>query len=98
MNVLNKINGITVLAASLLVVFYFATIYCIDYFEIDYTIIGVFRELLTIPFLLAQLFFLGISVVLFLRKGIIHKRCILLSIVILCCSSLFTGDYFFNFL
>ncbi|RZT95599.1 hypothetical protein EV201_0222 [Ancylomarina subtilis] len=43
---------------NFIIVTYFILIYLINYREVDFVLIGVFRELLTIPFLLAQIVFL----------------------------------------
>ena len=48
---------------NLCIVFYFMAIWLINYFKIDAIIIGVFRELLTIPMLLAQLIFLVLGII-----------------------------------
>lgn len=41
---------------------YFLILYLIDIYQIDFTLIGVLRELLTIPFLILQVVFLLISI------------------------------------
>lgn len=46
---------------NFIIVLYFLSIYLIYLFEIDFFAIGVARELLTIPFLLAQFAFLFIG-------------------------------------
>ena len=47
---------------NFVIVSYFILIYLINYYKIDFIIIGVFRELLTIPLLLAQIFFIVIGI------------------------------------
>jgi hypothetical protein len=75
-NILTIINfGITA---------YFLAIYLINLYQIDFVIVGVFRELLTIPLMLAELVFLFLSLrfiiyekkysFLFLLSVIRHKK------------------------
>jgi hypothetical protein len=44
------------------IVSYFILIWLINFYKIDFVLIGVFRELLTIPFLIAQIIFLAIGI------------------------------------
>lgn len=44
------------------IVSYFFLIWLINFYEIDFVLIGVFRELLTIPFLIAQIVFSVIGI------------------------------------
>lgn len=44
------------------IVSYFILVWLINYYKIDFVLIGVFRELLTIPFLIAQIIFLVIGI------------------------------------
>ena len=50
------------------IVLYFVLIYLINLYEIDFVLIGVFRELLTIPFLLAQIVFLIIGIIFLIKN------------------------------
>jgi hypothetical protein len=50
------------------IVTYFLLIYCINFFKIDNNLIGVFTEMLTIPFLLAQLTFLILGIVFIVKN------------------------------
>jgi len=50
------------------IVIYFALIYLINYYNVDSIILGVIREIMTIPFLLAQMAFLIIGIKLLLSK------------------------------
>lgn len=61
----NYSKPLTIINFSIVV--YFATIYTLYVAKIDFVLIGVFRELLTIPFLLAQIVFLVIGVVFYFR-------------------------------
>lgn len=47
---------------NFVIVFYFILIYLINFYKVDFVLIGVFRELLTIPFLIAQIIFLVIGI------------------------------------
>ena len=51
------------------VVSYFLLILLINYYKIDAVIIGVFRELFTIPMLLAQLIFLVLGILYLTKKN-----------------------------
>lgn len=44
------------------IVSYFMLLVLINYYKIDHVLVGVFRELLTIPFFLAQIVFLVIGI------------------------------------
>ena len=48
--------------ANFTIVSYFVLIWLINFYKIDIVLIGVFRELLTIPFLIAQIVFLVIGI------------------------------------
>lgn len=56
-----KITNKTLTIINFTIVFYFVIMYMIAYFKIDFVILGVFRELLTIPFLIAQFVFIIIG-------------------------------------
>ena len=44
------------------IVVYFILIWLVNFYKIDFIIVGVLRELLTIPFLIAQIIFLFIGI------------------------------------
>ena len=48
--------------ANFAIVSYFILIWLINFYKIDFVLIGVFREMLTIPFLIAQIVFLVIGI------------------------------------
>lgn len=48
---------------NFVIVSYFILIYLINFYKIDFVLVEVFRELLTIPFLLAQIVFLIIGII-----------------------------------
>ncbi len=52
---------------NIFIVAYFTIIYTLYLAKIDFVLFGVFRELLTIPFLLAQIVFLVIGVIYYFR-------------------------------
>lgn len=52
---------------NLSIVAYFTTIYTLYVAKIDFVLVGIFRELLTIPFLLAQIVFIVIGVIYYFR-------------------------------
>ncbi len=80
---------------NLIIVGYFIIVYLTDYFKIDFVLIGVIKELATIPFLIAQLIFIFLSLQSILR----HKkgRWLLPSAILLILSSLLTIGSFFCF-
>ena len=51
-------------------IFYFIMLYLVNYFEIDFVLIGVFRELFTIPFMLGQLVALVIGTIFLIKNKI----------------------------
>ncbi|EMY80447.1 hypothetical protein pgond44_11893 [Psychroflexus gondwanensis ACAM 44] len=75
------------------IVSYFIVIWLINFYKIDFVLIGVFRELLTIPFLIAQIVFLVIGIK-YLMK---NKKSFLLIISVLLlaiCSIVTLGTFF----
>ena len=78
---------------NFIIVSYFIVIYLLYYFKIDAHLIGVFRELLSIPFLIAQLVFLVIGI-----KHLKHKPrhvLTLISILLLAiCTVITIGSFF----
>ena len=56
------INDSNLTIINFIIVAYFILIWLINYFQMDFAVIGVFVELLTIPFLLAQLVFLFLGI------------------------------------
>ena len=75
------------------IVSYFVLIYLINLYNIDFVLIGVFRELLTIPFLLAQIVFLVISIIYLIK----NKRNFLtiISVLALAITAIITIGSFF---
>jgi len=75
------------------IVFYFILLWLINYYQIDFVLIGVFRELLTIPFLIAQLVFLIIGV-LFLIKNKLNFITIISVLALAICTVSTIGSFF----
>tara|TARA_R110002072_G_scaffold236749_1_gene394292 strand:+ start:25580 stop:25846 length:267 start_codon:yes stop_codon:yes gene_type:complete len=75
------------------IVVYFIVLWLIDYYKIDTVLMGVFKELLTIPFLIAQLVFLvvGIKYIFSRQKDFIFTLSVLLLAV---CSVITVGSFF----
>lgn len=48
---------------NFVIIAYFCLIYVLNFYRIDFVLIGVFREMLTIPFLLAQILFLVLGII-----------------------------------
>lgn len=75
------------------IVAYFVLLYVLDFLKIDFVLIGVFREIFTIPFILAQILFLVLSVIHIIK----HKTYLLtsISIVLLVINATYTIGSFF---
>ncbi len=78
---------------SFIIAGYFLLIYLLHLFEIDLVLIGVFRELLSIPFLLAQIVFLFLGTRFLIKKK--FQILTLLGVLLLIISSIFTFGSFF---
>lgn len=91
----NLKDGKILIVISLIISQYFLTLYLLFYFKADHFLIGFFTELLTIPFLLAQIIFLIIGIRLLISKNS-KNPLIILSVVILSISTILTiGSFFF---
>lgn len=82
-----------IIVVNYLIVFYFILIWFINFFKVDFVILGVFRELLTIPFLAAQLLFLGIGIRYLLKNQ--KDFMVLISVIVLALCSIITLGSFF---
>ena len=91
MNTLFSNRNLTIV--NFAIVFYFILIWLINIYQIDFILVGVFRELFTIPFLLAQIVFLVIGII-YLMK---NKKSLLfmLSVIALAICSIITIGSFF---
>lgn len=75
------------------IVTFFILMWLINYYKIDFALIGVFRELLTIPFLIAQIVFLVIGITYLIK----NQRKLLTTISVLSltiCAILTIGSFF----
>ncbi|MGB0523260.1 MAG: hypothetical protein ACPGJS_09890 [Flammeovirgaceae bacterium] len=84
---LSKFTDTRLFAITLIIISYFGLTYLVHIFQIDVVLIGVFRELLTIPFLLAQVVFLVIGIV-YVKKD--QSPLAIISIILLALCSLIT--------
>jgi len=89
----DSIQGRHLTIANFAVVVYFIILWLINYYRIDFVLIGVFRELLTIPFLFAQIVLLVLGI-----KSILSKQLDSLGMISLLalgiCSCLTIGSFF----
>jgi hypothetical protein len=78
---------------NLVIVSYFILIWLIYIYKIDFILVGVFREILTIPFLIAQIVFLIIGI----KHLIIHpkKLSTIISVLLLAVCAIITLGSFF---
>jgi len=90
MNKLLTNRNLTII--NCVIVTYFGLIYLLNIYKIDFVLIGVFRELLTIPFLGAQIFFLVLGIIHLIK----HKTHFLtiISIIGLAISAIYTIGWF----
>ncbi len=79
--------------ANFAIVFYFILIWLINFYQIDFVLIGVFRELLTIPFLIAQIVFVVIGII-HLMKSKKNLLFILSVLALIICSIITIGSFF----
>ena len=91
MNKLLTNRNLTII--NFVIVTYFGLIYLLNFYKIDFVIIGVFREMLTIPFLLAQIVFLVLGII-HLIKNKTHFLTVI-SIIGLAISAFYTIGWFF---
>ena len=78
---------------NFIIVSYFVLLWFVNIYKIDYTLIGVFRELLTIPFLLAQIVFLILGIK-FLTKNKINYFTIISLLLLAICTIITIGSFF----
>ncbi len=72
---------------------YFGLIYLVNLYKIDFVLIGVFREMLTIPFLIAQIVFLALGITRLIKNK--TQFLTIISTVGLAISSTYTIESFF---
>ncbi len=78
---------------NFIIVVYIALIYSLNYFKIDHVLIGVFRELFTIPFLLAQIVFLVVGIIHIIKNK--PNLLFIISLIVLALSAIYTFGSFF---
>lgn len=88
------LNEKRLIIINLVIVSYFVALYLVNLFKIDFVLVGVFRELLTIPFLIGQIVFLIFDIN-FLVKQKRVRIFTLFSIVLLIISTFITIGSFF---
>ena len=91
MNKLNTRKNLAII--NFAIVFYFLLIWLLNFYNIDFFLLGFFIELLTIPFLLAQIVFLiiGINYVMKNKRNTLTK----ISVVLLAiCTVITIGSFF----
>ncbi len=78
---------------NFVIIAYFCLIYVLNFYKIDFILIGVFREMFTIPFLLAQIVFLVLGIIHLIK----HKThfLTLISIIGLAINAIYTIGSFF---
>ncbi len=81
------------IVANFAIVSYFILIWLINFYKIDFVLIGVFRELLTIPFLIAQIVFLVIGIK-FIIKNQIDTLTIISVLSLAICMIITIGSFF----
>ena len=79
--------------ANFSIVSFFVFIWLINFYKLDFTIIGVFREILTIPFLIAQIVFLVIGIQ-YLTKNKRNFILIVSFLSLVICSVITIGSFF----
>lgn len=91
MNKLTNNKNLTII--NFIIVFYFTLIFLLNYYKINFVLLGVIIELLTLPFLTAQIFFLiiGVKHVITNQKNLIT----IISIIALAICTIITFSSFF---
>ena len=78
---------------NFIIVAYFVMIWLVYYFKIDFILVGVFQELLTIPFMLAQIVFLVLGVIYLFNKNT-NKITVISILALFICTHLTVGSFF----
>jgi hypothetical protein len=93
-NEMNKLlTNRNLIIANFAIVSYFILIWLINFYKIDFVLIGVFREMLTIPFLIAQIVFLVIGIR-YLMKNKRNPLIIISFLTLVICSVITIGSFF----
>ncbi len=87
-NMRTLVNNNTLTIVNLSIVAYFGLLYLLDFLKIDFVLLGVVREIFTIPFLLAQMLFLVLGIIHVVK----HKTHFLtiMSIILLAINAIYT--------
>ncbi|NPA36831.1 MAG: hypothetical protein GXO47_08275 [Chlorobi bacterium] len=75
---------------------YFALVFLLYFLHIDTVMIGILREMLTIPFFLAQIVFLVLGVIMLIRKETPDKRFVIAGTALLIVSTALTIGSFLS--
>ena len=89
----NRINNSNLTIINFSIVAYFVLLYVLDFFKLDFVLIGVLREIFTIPFLLAQLLFLVLGIIHVVKHKTYLLTCI--SVILLAINTIYTVGSFF---
>lgn len=87
------INHKILATINFIIVGYFVLIYVLYKFDLDYKMIGALIELLTIPFLIAQVVFLFIGIRLLFKKKMLPFT-FMSFVLLVVCSILSIGSFF----
>ena len=91
---MNKlITNKNLIIVNFAIVSYFILIWLINFYKIDFVLIGVFREMLTIPFLIAQIVFLVIGIK-YLIKNQINLLTLISVLSLAICAVITIGSFF----
>lgn len=89
----NLLTGRNLTLINFIIVFYFALIYLLNFYKLDFVLIGVLREVLTIPFLLSQFVFLPTGI-LYLIKNEKNFFTVISVLALAVCSFITIGSFF----
>ena len=76
------------------IVTYFISLYLLNLYKIDFVLVGVFREILTIPFLIAQIVFLVLGVKFLVKRKSKNYLAFISVIVLATCTIITVGSFF----
>ena len=89
-----NITELRLRAVNYIIVSYFIVLYLLNAYQVQNNFIDALRELFTIPFLLAKVVFLILSVVLIRRHGYRRPGTIISFIALLACAIATIGSFF----
>lgn len=94
LKIMNKlITNRNLVIVNFAIVSYFILIWLINFYKIDFVLIGVFREMLTIPFLIAQFVFLVIGIN-YLIKNQRNLLTVISVLILAICTIITIGSFF----